>query len=71
MDANATMLSSMMDLNASLVINSSMDVQSVIKKNVLNASTTISCNQLDHGSMRLKSRNAQILYARSLRMVNV
>jgi len=51
MDANATMLSSMMDLNASLVINSSMDVQSVIKKNVLNASTTISCNQLDHVSM--------------------
>jgi len=59
-----------MVLNASLVINNLMDVQSAIKTNVLSASTTTSCNQLDLVSMRLKCRNALILYARSLRMAN-
>lgn len=65
-----TMLSSTMALNVSLVINNSMDVLSVIKTNVLNVSTTISCNQLELVSMRLRSRNHLILSATSLRMEN-
>lgn len=70
MDANATMLSSLMAPSVFLVINNSMDVQSAIKTSVLNASTTISYNQLELVSMRLKLRNAPILSATSLRMVN-